>query len=79
MLDVSKDAPLEVSRKLEIPGAVQKYTSKLAKYKGKRNVLKFGFCSLANTRSILNVDIVKILLFNFPLAGRSFARGQGAR
>lgn len=68
-----------MSRNLEIPGSVQKDTSKLDKYKGKRNALKFGFCSLATTWSILNVDIVKILLFNFPLAGRSFARGQGAR
>lgn len=78
-LDVSKDAALKVSRKLEIPGGVQKDASKLAKYKRKKNVLKFGFCSLATTWSILNVDIVKILLFNSPLAGRSFARDQGAR
>lgn len=78
-LDVSKDAASKVSRKLEIPGGVQKDTSKLAKYKGKRNMLKFGFCSVATTWFILNVDIVKILLFNFPLAGRNFARGQGAR
>lgn len=42
-------------------------------------MLKFGFCSVATTWFILNVDIVKILLFNFPLAGRNFARGQGAR